>query len=314
MADKPLNLTIEGHYPVKLVSGEWVFDESVQGSQVETDLAWTNNDAYTYIEIDYKIGAGAWNALTDVWPGDRAWYQHDCSDFNATLSYRVRGYAGAAWSDYTDTVTIEHYLDTATETVTGSDIVVDGTGGTGQDFFTETITMTDTATDGSAYGQINSETITMTDTLEDSFLNSTNVAHYVGSAAGTAYRYSSDYYGDAGSVIRSFWKSKKLDFFDQYPQFLDAWKTLYRIKMIYVDKSADTSVTLYLSTDGGVTTTTQTKTLGNGDGTTKETYFYMIKTGRYFNFWIEHVSATNAFQWLSLEAEFTPSGDFFPMS
>ncbi len=302
MADKPLNLTATGGEPA---AGQ-------QGSYVYTDLAWTNNDAYTKIQVDCNSGSG-YVTLTDTLDGTRTWYDHLQNDFNVTLTYRVRGYVGA-WSDWSDTTTIEHYLDESTETITGSEVVVDDTAGTTSDTVTETITITDTATDGSAYGQINSETITITDTLEDSVLITINTAHYVGTSVGNVYRYGADYLSDAGSTIRSFWKSKKIDFFDQYPQFLDAWKTLWRVKLIYVDKTANTTVNLYVSTDGGTTMTVKSKTLGTGDGITKEAYFWFIKTGRYFNFWIEHVSTTNAFQWLSLEAEFTPAGDFFPMS
>jgi len=76
-----------------------------------------------------------------------------------------------------------------------------------------------------------------------------------------------------------------------------------------VDLSADTTVALYYSTDGGATwTSAGMNTIGSGDGTTKETEFYFIETGKHFDFKIEHGSTTNVFQFIALELDILPRG------
>jgi len=82
-----------------------------------------------------------------------------------------------------------------------------------------------------------------------------------------------------------------------------------------VDLDASTSVSLYYSTDGGASWTSGgTNSLGDGDGTTKETEFYFIATGKFFDFKIEHASTANEFQWIALEIFFLPRGQIKQIS
>jgi hypothetical protein len=60
------------------------------------------------------------------------------------------------------------------------------------------------------------------------------------------------YKNDNTNTMASYWRSKRLDFSDQFPQYINQFKTLDRIQIEYVDEIADTPVTVYVSTDGGV--------------------------------------------------------------
>jgi len=127
--------------------------------------------------------------------------------------------------------------------------------------------------------------------------------------------YNKNYKSDAGSSIVSSWRSKTTDFTEQYPDLINQFYTVYGARLIYVDKIADTPVTLYYSTDGGVTwTPVGTNTVGTGNGATKSTEFYFIETSNFWDFKIESGSTDKEFQWVALELDFMPRGAYKEIS
>jgi len=161
------------------------------------------------------------------------------------------------------------------------------------------------------YTSTSTVTLSM-DTLDtSSSAIKTDYAYFLGSDDGKVYKYHPDYLGDNSVAIPSIWQSKCTDFADQLPQYLDSYKTLYKVRLEYVDLSADVNVTIYISTDGGVNWTSQMKTLGTGDGKTKNADFYFIETGQFFDFKVEHSSSDKEFKWISLYAFIKKAGDYF---
>lgn len=141
---------------------------------------------------------------------------------------------------------------------------------------------------------------------------------YFGDSDGKLYAFLESEEGDNARSIGAYWRSKRLDFTDQFPQYNNTWKTIDKVQLIYLDKITSTPVTIYISNDGGVTWTSRTRTLGTGNGKTKTAdFFFMDKeviTGKYFNFKIECSSATKTFEWLGLEVTFIPRGEYFEVS
>lgn len=129
----------------------------------------------------------------------------------------------------------------------------------------------------------------------------TNYSYYLADIDGNVYEYSGDYVADGSKTIRSSWQSKTTDFADQLPAAIDKDKVVEKVVLTYVDKSADTNVTMYVSNDGGVTWKSQMKTLGSGDGMVKSADYFFRISGQYFDFKIEHSSTDKDFQWIELK-------------
>ena len=96
---------------------------------------------------------------------------------------------------------------------------------------------------------------------------------------------------------------------------LDKFKTIYKIRLWYVDISGSDlgcQVVIGVKSDGGTSWATVEENVGgSGDDTTKSKDFYIIKTGHSFKFRIEHDSTDNEFQWTALEVFYTLGGDYF---
>jgi len=220
------------------------------------------------------------------------------------------------------------YVEVFSDAITLTETTTDGT----IDEFTEAITLTDSRTDVYAlvdtildsitlmdtanhdWYETFTDTITLTDTISESRSIRIDYRFYLGSSLGYIYLFDKNYYSDNGNPITAYFTTKQTDFADQYPQYLKQYKTVDKVRLWYVDKTASTNVTIYISTDGGVTWASQMKSLGTGDGTNKYSDFYFIKSGSAFIFKVENASSTNEFQWASLEAYFYPSGDDFLVS
>ena len=139
----------------------------------------------------------------------------------------------------------------------------------------------------------------------------TDVEMFLGSGGGKVYAYSPSYLSDDGVAIGSIWQSKQTDLSDQHPEVADTWKNLWKVRLIYIDKTANTNVTVYVSTDGGTSWSSQMKTLGTGDETTKSADFYFMKTFEFLDVKVEHSSAANEFQWAGVYIYWTPAGEHF---
>lgn len=135
--------------------------------------------------------------------------------------------------------------------------------------------------------------------------------YYFGSYDGKVYAEDLSYKSDDGNTIDCYWISKQADFADQHQICLDRNKTLYKIKIWYVDKSANTNITVKVSTDGGATWTQRVATVGTGSEINKSTELFFIKTGQTFQFKVENDTNSDAFQWTGLEVYFNVCGDYF---
>jgi len=274
-------------------------------------LQWTNNDAYDDIQVLKKEGAGSWSLKATI-AGDRTSYTHSGGSENVTLEYKVRGYSSvdSLWSSYSNIATCHYWTSTpTTETLSLTDSYSDEHIQDLSDTIIETLSLSDVVSDTLLAADTVSETLTLTDTVKSSGALRTDYSYFLGSSDGELYAYDSAYKSDNGTSISSFWRSKTTDFSDQYSNFLNQFWTVYGATLRYVDLSADTNVTLYYSTDGGATWVSGgMNTVGTGDGTTKETEFYFIETGKHFDFKIEHGSTGNLFQWIALDLDIKPRG------
>jgi len=278
-------------------------------------LSWTNNNPYDYIEVWKKEGGGSWSLKATI-DGDRTSHVHSGGGENVTLEYRIRGkytvgYDPPEYTEFSNTDSCHYWTSVpTTESLTLTDSYSDVHVADLSDTITETLTLSETVSDVATMADTVSETLTLTDTYQDSQSLRIDYSYFLGSSDGKLYLYAPTNYSDAGTSISSHWRSKTTDFSEQYPEYINQFYTVYGAKLVYVDKSADTAVTLYYSTDGGTTWTSGgMNTVGNGDGSTKDTNFYFIETGKYFDFKIEHGSTTNIFQWIALELDILPRGE-----
>ena len=137
--------------------------------------------------------------------------------------------------------------------------------------------------------------------------------YYLGSYDGKVYLEDSDYKSDEGTSIDAYWESKETDFAEEGMDAHDKFKTVYKIRLWYVDiSSSPATVAISIKADGGATWTPITENVGgSGNDTTKAMDFYIIKSGNSFKFRIEHDSTDNEFQWSALEVFYTLGGDYF---
>ncbi len=141
---------------------------------------------------------------------------------------------------------------------------------------------------------------------------------YVMDDVGQLKKAGAGYLADGSNAIAAWWRSKRLDFSDQYPEDAGLWKGIDKCELVYRDLYADTPVAIYISTDGGVNWTYKLKVLGTGDGKTKSAWYYFLDVGgihgHMFNFKIESVSATTNFEWSTLRIWYTPGGEAFEIA
>ena len=119
---------------------------------------------------------------------------------------------------------------------------------------------------------------------------------------------------DNSNAISAWWRSKRLDFGDQYPDQVGNFKTLDRVQLEYVDKYADTPMTIAISDDGGEHWVYRTRVLGNGDGRQKVADFYFHDKDRITSkdFTVKLLSADDdtTFTWTGFYIFFEPRGPF----
>jgi hypothetical protein len=289
MAVPPSDLTAISAAPIQLIS-----------------LSWTNADVYSSIDV-YR------NASKIATIGDVEFYDDSTVSYDVAYTYYVKVWKSGVGTD-SNTDICAMWTFTATDTTTTSDTHTKVLGYIVTK--TDTCTVTDnTGTDtGIAYSDEHTDTCTVTDAIDTALIVYTeDYAYYLGSDNGKIYSYGPSYLGDNTGNIPCLYECKKLDFTDQYPQFDEYLKLVSRVRLIYVDRGAVT-FNLYISTDGGVTWESKTRTVGNGDLSTKETTFFFNKIGRFFNFKIENSSNSINFQWIALEIEFEPREAWFEIN
>jgi hypothetical protein len=180
---------------------------------------------------------------------------------------------------------------------------------------TDTITMTDTGSASFSGSATHTDTITISDSAAASAIGSADPTfrYYFGSYDGKIYAEESAYKSDDGTAIDAYWESKETDFAEQGIDTLDKFKTIYKIRLWYVDiSSLVTPVSVSVKPDSASSWTTATENVGgSGDDTNKCKDFYMIKSGNNFRFRVENDSTNNEFQWTALEVYYTLGGDYF---
>jgi len=294
---------------------DWTYPDPPTGlsatgaSTTTANLTWTNGDTYNSVkvernsvEISSETGTATSYADTGLTP-------------STTYTYRLRGYnsTSALYSAYsaTDTATTtDAHTDTVTATITITPVVTDLASGI--DTVTATVTITPVVTDIRAHSDSVTATITLSPTCWDNTVVSTDFSMFLGDDDGNLYLHDDTYKSDNGASIISTIETKQTDFTEMYPELLDRWKTLYWVRIWYVDLETDSDITLYISTNGGNTwTLVGTKTVGASHAVAKSVDYHKIMTGQYFSFKVQHASTTQKMQILGLECEIEDGGDHY---
>lgn len=134
--------------------------------------------------------------------------------------------------------------------------------------------------------------------------------YYLGGEDGKVYTYSDDYLSDDGQPITCTYMTKQLDFVDQYKACNNKFKTIYKVKLLFEDLSADVDTIICVSLDGGATWSCQLRAIGSGDGIPCSENYWFIETSDNFMFKIIHSSDDKSFLWNGLEVDFLTRGDY----
>jgi len=255
-------------------------------------LTWSNADSYGEIYVFYDKGAG-WVLYDTI---DGAETSLDVDDIVPNILYNFRLECTDPLAEDPDVVSNADssacWADTPIDEIIVSESVSDYA--TAED-------VSDTITD----------TMYVSDFIVDATDILTNYAYYVATADGKIYEYSGFYKSDGGTAITAQWESKDTDFAEQDIQDSDKFKTVEFIRLHFMDKSAGARISIKVSTDGGASWTTETKSMGTGDNKGKTKDFHFIKTGQIFRFSVQSVSISDEFQWAGLEVFYTVGGDYF---
>ena len=273
------------------------------------DLEWVNDNTVESRDVLVQYYSGGWVTLyTEAY---NATTKTVSIDNNTSYTFRVRLVSGGITITTSNELTMGNWQDTETATATMSSSSSEDIGYTDTD--TETITMSSSSGEVGTYSDTDTETLTVSDSATAAAVTplSTTFRYYYGSFEGKVYAESDELYSDDGTAIDAKWESKDLDFGDAFPEMNDRKKTVHKVRLVYVDKSNAASVEMGISTDGGTTWTTRNKSVGTGDGTTKNTEFFFMITGVYFRFRIRNNSATDAFQWTRFIPFFVDAGEDF---
>jgi len=178
---------------------------------------------------------------------------------------------------------------------------------------TETITLTESTSESAAISGSHTEEIILSDSGALSISADPTFRYYYGSYDGKVYAEDSAYKADDGTSIPAQWESKETDFAEESIESHNKFKTIYKVRLWYVDISDTTAtVTVKIKPNGGSTWTSITRNIGgSGDDTNKPEDFFVILHGHSFKFRVENDSSDNEFQWTALEVFYTLGGDFF---
>jgi hypothetical protein len=267
-------------------------------------LTWNNEDTYDEVEVYRKASTeSTWSPMAILNPAVETWDDTAVTNTNIKLQYHV---IGAKYpfvdSDPSNQVDLTRWGDTLSDTATVSDTAtglqtyidtINDTVGVATlplSVFTWTSTITDTAT--------------VTDSFTDAISIKTTFDYYIGMYNGTVHATRSSYLSDNTASITSIWETVETDL-----GMPNKFKTVQRTNLKYVDKDANTPVSVSISNDGGQTWTSAYKTIGTGDGRTHSKFFWYTMSGEYFKFKVELASADKGFQIIALDIDFLPCGE-----
>ena len=118
--------------------------------------------------------------------------------------------------------------------------------------------------------------------------------------------------------MECYYRTKSLDFTDQFPELINLWTEIDRIDVAYRDIDSDTPLAVHLSNDDGVTWASKMTTIGNGDGKTKIECFFFKDTevvfGKFFVIKIESTSSNKNFELLQIRVHIIPRAEYFQVS
>ena len=289
------------------------FTATGNGAALDTiDLAWTVTvgvPPFDSIQIDYKTGAN-WINWTSVGGSVEVKTGFSTLD-NTAYDFRIRGVTASIDIDTEVVYDVGNYIDTQTETVTSDDSSSESVGFT--DTKTETLSLSSTGGEVVTLSDTHIEILSISDSATAAAVSplETTFRYYLGSFEGKMYSELAEAYSDDGAAINAIWESKDLDFGDKYEELTDRKKTLYKVRLNYVDKTAGADVSVDASTDGGTTWAQRGKSIGTGSGKTKDAIFHFVKTGVYFRFRVVNNTTSDQFQWTRLVPLFVDAGENF---
>ena len=264
-----------------------------------------------YIEVHRNVDGGSYS-LHHTYDGHDAVYHYDYDiSNNVRYGYKVRFCDDGGCTSFSGASLKTLFLDEDDDTIeldeSTSDLAVIG------DIGTDTITLAESVSDTGVISDSATDTITLIDDVGDIFTLTleTDYGYYLGDFSGKFYYENEAYGSDNGTAINAYWLSKETDFSDVDEDAISRFKTVYKARLFYVDKTAGTAVIVSVSNDGGTTWTSVGRNIGTGDGTTKSVEFFFIKTGDTFQFKIEHNATEGKFQWLNFEVSYSIGGDYF---
>jgi len=261
---------------------------------------------YDSQEIWYKTAS--WNLLTTVGATTTS-YGPISADDNYSYGFQIKGNVTGGGQYLSAIVYCGNYVDTQSEAISSASSSDEDIGYA--DTQTESITVTATGAEVGTYSDTCIEGISVSDSASAAAVSplSTTFRYYYGSFDGKIYAELEDATSDDGEDIDAIWESKDLDFGDMYPELIDRNKTIFKVRVAYVDKSNAASLEVGVSTDGGTTWATRNKAVGTGDGTNKDTEFFFTSTGTYFRIRIRNKSGSDKFQWARLTPLFADAGE-----
>jgi hypothetical protein len=111
-------------------------------------------------------------------------------------------------------------------------------------------------------------------------------------------------------------QSKDFDMSDQTPAYQNVNKTIDRVQLEYVDKSAETPVSISLSVDGGRTWAgTTSRVIGTGTGLTAVADFWFLPiTGKMVRMKLESTSTTKNFVWTGGYIHYYARSEYFEVT
>ena len=287
----------------------------VAQSDGSVDMTWTNQEAYSSMAIHRKVSGGSY---ADIGAGisypDESYTDDSSLSSDTTYYWKVVTNVGDSDADSCTLWTASPSVDTSS--TSDSYILELDAGGEEEITATDVVYMLDgyklqlVEDEPEEYEVDESEEIILTDYYSASIMGGQDWQYIISLDRGKPEFVDNSYTSDDGYDIASYYQTKALDFSEQYPQYIDAWKTISAVYLDYVDLN-EYAVVVSISTDNGASWTHRDKFVGSGDLRVKTERFDFWESGRFFIIKLSHSSSDKAFQWVRMKVEFEPHVDWF---